>query len=52
MSSKYSPPRKLKCTDCSQFSVIVTFKKTYETNLCVDCFIEREIKKLKNNKKE
>jgi hypothetical protein len=52
MNSKYSPPKKLKCLDCSEFSINVRFNKTHKINLCVDCFISRQIKSLEQNKKE
>lgn len=52
MNSKYSPPKKLKCVDCKQFSINVHFNKTHQLNLCIDCFILRQIKSMGDDKKE
>jgi len=52
MNSKYSSPPKLKCTDCKLFSVYVKFNNVHKTNLCVDCFVERQIKNMGDSKKE
>lgn len=52
MNSKYSPPKRLKCADCSEFSNEVAFNRTHQVNLCVDCFIIRQIKSVGDTKKE
>lgn len=52
MSSLYSAPKRLKCVDCSVYSIYVSLSKTYNINLCVDCVIERQIKMLGSNKKD
>jgi len=51
MISKYSPPNKIKCFDCGDFSIYVRKNSFYKVNLCVDCFLQRQIKNMNNNKK-
>ena len=52
MNSKYSPPKRLKCVDCKTYSNGVAYNATHQTNLCIDCFVSRQIKSMKDNKKE
>jgi hypothetical protein len=52
MNSKYSPPKRLKCIDCAEFSNKVSYNYTQKVNLCVECFILRQIKSVGDDKKK
>ena len=51
MTPKYSPPSKLKCVDCGEYSIYVKQNSFHKVNLCVDCFLQRQIKIMNKHKK-
>jgi hypothetical protein len=48
MTYKYTSSKRLKCVDCSLYNTEVSYNYSHKVNLCVDCFLSRQIKILKD----